>query len=134
MLLFFYFILIFGCKLVILIYFYFVHGEIKLAYLPQRHTKSNPRRFDVDITWICRRANFDKFPCHFHVLFQCNFTDRKIHVAFTYFNRYDITVRKIHVVSTYFFWRNFSGRNIHVVSTKECISMLLLIFRDVFVS
>ena len=94
MLLFFYFTLIFGCKLVILIYFYFVHGEIKLAYLSQRHTKSNPRRFDVDITWICRRENFDKFPCHFHILFQCNFTDRKIHVAFTYFNRYNVTVRK----------------------------------------
>ena len=30
---FFYFNLIFGYKLVILIYFFFVHGEIKLTYL-----------------------------------------------------------------------------------------------------
>ena len=55
--------------------------------LPNGHTTSNPHRFDVDIMLIRRRANFDEFPDHFHILFQCNFTDRKIHVVFTYFFR-----------------------------------------------
>ena len=50
---------------------------------------SNPGRFDVDIKSIRRRLNFDEFPRHFHVLFRCNFADRRIHV-----------------VSTYSFWRD----------------------------
>ena len=53
--------------------------------LPNWHTMSNPRRFDVDITSIRRRANFDEFPRHFRVLFRCNFDGRKIHVVSTYF-------------------------------------------------
>ena len=32
------------------------------------HTTSNPRRFDVNITSIRRKPNFDKLPRHFHVL------------------------------------------------------------------
>ena len=52
---------------------------------PNGHTTSNPRRFDVDITSIRRRANFDEFPRHFRVLFRCNFDGRKIHVVSTYF-------------------------------------------------
>ena len=54
-----------------------------------------PRRIDVDIMSILGRPNFDEFPRHFHVPFQRNFADRKIHVVFTYFFR-----------------RNFGGRNI----------------------
>ena len=33
------------------------------------HTTSNRRRFNVDITSIRRRPNFDEFPRRFHVLF-----------------------------------------------------------------
>ena len=75
------------------------------------------QRFDVDITWIRRRPNFDEFPRRFHVLLRCNFADRKIHVVSTYFFRRNFDGRKIHVVSTYFFRCNFDGRKIHVVST-----------------
>ena len=32
----------------------------------------------VNITWIRRRPNFDEFPCHFHILFQYNFSDQII--------------------------------------------------------
>ena len=67
---------------------------------PNGHTTSNRRRFDVDIMSIRQRPNFDEFPSRFHVLFRCNFADRKIHV-----------------VSTYFFGCNFDGGKIHVVST-----------------
>ena len=35
---------------------------------PNGHTTSNRRRFDVDITSIRRRPNFDEFPRRFHVL------------------------------------------------------------------
>ena len=101
---------------------------------PNGHSTSNRRRFDVDITWIRWRPNFDKFPRHFQVLFRCNFADRKIyvvstyffrrnfdgwkiHVVFTYFFRCNFNGKKIHVVSTYFFWCNFDGRKIHLVST-----------------
>ena len=51
-------------------------------------TNLNPtgtRWFDVDITSIRRRPNFDEFPRNFRVLFRCNFDGRKIHVVFTYF-------------------------------------------------
>ena len=85
--------------------------------LPNWHTMSNPRRFDVDITSIRRRANFNEFPRHFHVLFRCNFDGRKIHVVSMYFFRCNFAGRKIHVVSMYFFRCNFAGRKIHVIST-----------------
>ena len=78
---------------------------------------SNPRRFDVDITSIRRRPNFDEFLRHLHVVFRCNFADRKIHVVSTYFFRCNFDGRKIHVVSTYFFRCNFAGRKVHVVFT-----------------
>ena len=81
------------------------------------HTTSNRRGFDVDITWIRRRPNFDEFPRHFRVLFRCNFDGRKVYVVSTYFFRCNFTSRKIHVVSTYFFRCNFDGWRIHVVST-----------------
>ena len=81
------------------------------------HTTSNSLRFDVDITSIRWRPNFDGSPCHFHVLFRCNFADRKIHLVSTYFFQRNFTGRKIHVVSMYFFQCNFAGRKIHVVST-----------------
>ena len=86
--------------------------SLSISKLPIGHATPNPRRFDVNITSICQRPNFDEFPRHFQVLFRCNFADRKIDV-----------------VSTYLFRRNFTGRKIHVVSTMECISMFLLIFR-----
>ena len=37
--------------------------------MPNRHTTSNPCRFNVHITSIRRRANFDEYPRHFHVFF-----------------------------------------------------------------
>ena len=74
------------------------------------HTTSNPRRFDVDITSIRRRPNFDKFPRYFRVLFRCNFAGRKIHVVSTYFFRFNFAGRKIHLASTYFSRCNFAGR------------------------
>ena len=84
---------------------------------PNGHSTSNRRRFDVDITSICRRPNFAEFPRRFHVLFQCNFADRKIKVISTYFVQCNFDGGKIHVVSTYFFRCNFDGGKIHVVST-----------------
>ena len=85
--------------------------------VPNGHITSNRRRFDVDNTSICQRPNFDEFPHRFHVLFQCNFSDRKIHIVSTYFSRCNFDGGKIHVVSTYFFRCNFDSRKIHLVST-----------------
>ena len=45
---------------------------------------SNRRGFNVDITSKRRSSKFDEFPSHLHVLFRCNFADRKIHVVSTY--------------------------------------------------
>ena len=78
--------------------------------LPNAHTTSNPRRFDVVITSIRRRPNFDEF-------FWRNFAGRKIHVVSTHFLRRNVAGQKIHVVSTYFFRCNFNGRKIYVLST-----------------
>ena len=89
---------------------------------PNGHTTSNPRRFDVDITSICRRPNFDKFPRHFRVLFRCDFAGRKIHVVSTYFFRCNFDGRKIHVVSRTF---------ISVISMVEICTLFLLTFFDV---
>ena len=86
-------------------------------HTPNGHTTSNTRGFDIDITSIRRRSNFDEFPRHFHVHFRCNFADLKIHVVSTYFFRCNFDGQKVHVFSTYFFGRNFVGRKIHVVST-----------------
>ena len=85
--------------------------------VPNEHSTSNRRQFHVDNTWIRRRPNFDEFPRHFHVLFWCNFADRKIHVVSTYFFWCNFNDRKIRVVSTYFFWCNFDGRKIDLAST-----------------
>ena len=84
---------------------------------PNGHTTSNPRRFDVGITSIRRRPNFDEFPRHFRILFRCNIDGRKIHVVSTYFLRCSFTGRKIYVVSMYFYRCNFAGRKIHIAST-----------------
>ena len=54
------------------------------------HTTSNPHRFDVNVTSIRRRPNFDEFPRHFRILFRCNFDGRKIHVVSTHF--FDVTL------------------------------------------
>ena len=51
----------------------------------QRAHHVKPRQFDMDITSIRRRSNFDEFPRHFRVLLRCNFDSRKIHVVSTYF-------------------------------------------------
>ena len=91
--------------------------HLKRVILTQRQITSNGRRFDVNITSIRRRPNFDEFPRYFHELFRCNFADRKIHVVSTYFFRHNFNGRKIDVVSTYFFRRNFDGGKIHVVCT-----------------
>ena len=88
-----------------------------LQCYPNGHTRSNPRRFDVDITSIRQRPNFDKFSYHFQVLFWCNYADRKIHVVSTYLFRCNLAGRKIHVFSTYFFRCNFDSRKIHVISS-----------------
>ena len=100
-------------------YFFYIFGNICIA-APNGHTTWNPRLFDVDITSICRRLNFDDFPCHFRVLFQCNFYVRKIQVFSTYFYRCNFAGWKFHAVSTYFFGCNF----------KIC-TLLLLTFFDV---
>ena len=95
-------------------------SEIKkylLAIKPNGHSKRNRRQFDVDIALICQRPNFDKFAHHFHVLFQCNFSGRKIRDVFTHFFLCNLDGRKIHVVSTYIFWCNFSGPKLHLNST-----------------
>ena len=92
-------------------------GNICIA-APNRHTTWNPCRFDVDITSICRRLNFDDFPHHFRVLFQCNFDVRKIHVFSTYSYLCNFADWKFHAVSTYFFRCNF----------KICTLLLLIIF------
>ena len=84
---------------------------------PNRHTTSNPRRFNVDITSIRLRPNFDEYLRHFRALFRCNFAGRKNLVVSTYFFRCNFAGRKINVISTYFFWCNFDGRKIHIVST-----------------
>ena len=57
------------------------------------------RRYYVD-TW---KTKFDEFPRHFHVLFRCNFANRKIHDISMYFFRRSFTGWKILVNSTYFF-------------------------------
>ena len=82
--------------------------------LPNGHTTSNPCRFDVDITSICRRPNFDEFARHFRVPFRCNFDGRKMQVVFMYFFRRNFAGRKIHVISTYSFWCNYDGRKSHL--------------------
>ena len=78
---------------------------------------SNPCQFNMDYTSIRWRTNFEEFPRHSHVLFWCNFTDRKFHVVATYFFRRNFDGRKIHVLYTYFFRCNFDGGIVHVVST-----------------
>ena len=83
---------------------------------PYGNLTGTPRRIDVDITSIRQRPNFDEFPRHFHLLFRCNFGDRKIPVVSTYFFRCNFNGRKVHVFSTYFFRYNFDGRKIHVIS------------------
>ena len=93
------------------------HKQNGFSKLPNGHTTSNPRQFDVDITSIGQRPNFDEFPRHFRVLSRCNFDGRNIHVVFTYFSWRNFAGRKIRVISTYFIWCNFDGRKIHVVST-----------------
>ena len=75
------------------------------------------RGFDVDITSIRRRPNFDEFPRHFHVLFRCDFDGRKINVVSTYFFQCNFDGRKICIISMYFFRCNFDGRKVHVIST-----------------
>ena len=98
--------------------------------MPNGHTTLNLRRFDVDITSIRRRPNFNEFHVisayFFDVIsmvekstyfFWCNFAGRKIHVVSTYFFRCNFDGQKIYIVSTYFFQCNFAGRKIHVVST-----------------
>ena len=74
----------------------YVKLQPKLS-LPNGHATSNPCRIDIDITSIRQTPNFDKFPCHFSVLFQCNFDGRKIHV-----------------VSMHLFQSNFAGRKIEI--------------------
>ena len=81
---------------------------------PNGHTTSNPRRFNVDITSIRWRPNFDKFPRRFRVFIRCKSDCWKIHVVSTYFFRRNFAGRKIHVVSTYFSRCNFDGRKIYV--------------------
>ena len=99
------------------IYYSIYYFRLCFSFSPNGHTTSNRCRFDVDIMSIRRRPNFDDFPRRFHVLFQCNFTDRKIHVVSTHFFRSNFDGGKIHVVSTYFFRCNFDGGKIHLVST-----------------
>ena len=95
-------------------------ARLKNIYL-QLNLTGIPRGIDVNSTLIlpliCQRPNFDKFAHHFHVLFQCNFSGRKIRDVFTHFFLCNLDGRKIHVVSTYIFWCNFSGPKLHLNST-----------------
>ena len=75
--------------------------------IPNVYATSNWRRFHVYITSINWRPNFDKFPRHFHALFQCDFADRKLYVVSTSFFQRNFDGRKIHVISTYFSWCKF---------------------------
>ena len=52
---------------------------------PNEHTRLNPRKFDVDITSIRQRPNFEEIPHHVRILFQWNFVVRKTDVASRYF-------------------------------------------------
>ena len=106
---------------------------------PNGDTTSNPRRFDVDITSIRRKPNFDEFPRHFRVLFLCDFDGRKTHKVSTYFFWCNFDGRKIHIVSTYFFDINsmvkkstlFPRGFISVISIVEIWTLFLLTFFDV---
>ena len=105
---------------------------------PNGPSTSNPRLFHVDITSKRPRPNFDEFLRHFHVLFRCNFADRKIHVVSMYFFRCNFDGRKIHVVSTYFFdvismvekSIMFPRTFFDVISLVEISTMILLTFFD----
>ena len=101
----------------VFLHFFSKYKIIAIMDIPNGHTMSNFRRFDVDIMAIHRRANFDEFARHFRVLFRCNIDGRKIHDISTYFFRWNFNGRKIHVLSTYFYQCNFDGRNLHVVFT-----------------
>ena len=90
--------------------------------MSNRHTASNRRGFDVDITSIRRRPNFDKFPRHFRAHFRCDFAGRKIHVVSTYFFRCNFDGQKIHFVSRTF---------ISIISMVEICTLFLLTFCDV---
>ena len=100
----------------------------------KRHSTSNRCRFDVYITSICQRPDFDEFPRHFHVLFDViSLVEKSMLFPHTFFSvillvkrstlfprtsfRCNFAGRKIHVVSTYFFRCNFSSRNIRGVCT-----------------
>ena len=83
-----------------------VHFVQHFLFLLNGHTTSNRRPFDVDITSIRRRPNFDEFLRHFRVLSRCSFHGQKIHVVSTYFYRCNSDGRKTYVVSTYFFGCN----------------------------
>ena len=103
----------------IVVSLYLFRGIKKTLRLdPNGHTTSTPHRFDVDITSIRQRPNFDEFLCHFRVLFQCNFDGRKIHVVSTYFLRGNFDGWNMHVVFTYFFLGNFDGQKFDIVFGK----------------
>ena len=71
--------------------------------IPNGHTTSNPRRFDVDITSIRQRPNFDEFPRHFRVLFRCNFAGQKIHVVSrTFFDVISLVEKSTWLPRTFF--------------------------------
>ena len=63
-------------------------------------TRSNQRRFDVDIMLIHRKENIDKFPGYFDVLFRRTFDGPEIDVVSTYFLYCNFDERKIDVVLT----------------------------------
>ena len=79
--------------------------ENPLKYCPNRHTTSNPRRFDVNITIS---TNFHVISTYF---FRCNFDSRKIYVVSMYFFRFNFSGRNIHVGFTYFFDVILMGKN-----------------------
>ena len=86
-------------------------SDSRIKWFTQQHCSPTGTPRQIDITLIRQR------PRYFHILFRCNFADRKIHVVSMYFFRCNFDGRKILVVSTYFFRCNFSCQIIHVVST-----------------
>ena len=66
--------------------------------LPNGHPTLSQPRLDADITSIRWRPNFDEFPRHFRIIFQCNLIDRKIHVVFSTWFRWSKNPRCFHVL------------------------------------
>ena len=109
------------------------------TYSPNGHTTSNPRRFDMDITSICWRPNFDEFPRHFCVRFRCDFeVEKSTWLPRTFFDVISLVEKSALFPSTFFDVISmvekstlFPGTFISVISMIEICKLFLLTFFDV---